>query len=349
MTLRLIEAAGDPFSLGMAIGRAGGEAFRQVVRRLGRFQALQPWRGSERLAEIEACSRRAFPALMREIEGIAAGVDAPFEEVFLWNCRGDLPGNAGFTGAQGCTDVLIPGDPTSGRPALIGHNEDDAPQLAGHCFIVSARPDDGPAFSSFCAPGLLPGHTFGANAAGLAQTINHIRPLDQQAGVARHVISRAVLGCRDIESVWRLLERKDRAAGFHHNLGFRGDARLWSVEAPASGFSAIPVTAPRAHANHLVFQAFAGLDQEIAASSRARQARADALLSAAAVSDPLMVLRDSADGDYPICRKVTGGKDTGYTLATALFEISQDGVAWRVYDDPAAAPVFDSRTARPSS
>jgi hypothetical protein len=46
---------------------------------------------------------------------------------------------------------------------------------------------------------------------------------------------------------------------------------------------------------------------------------------------------------------VTGGKDSGYTLATAIFEISQDGVTWQLYGDPAAAPVFDSRTARPSS
>jgi len=61
--LRLIEAAGDPFALGAAIGRAGGRAFREVVRGLGRYRALQGWRGSERLAEIEAASRRAFPAL----------------------------------------------------------------------------------------------------------------------------------------------------------------------------------------------------------------------------------------------------------------------------------------------
>jgi hypothetical protein len=52
VTLRRIEASGDPFALGVAIGRAGGKAFHEVVRGLGRFQALQGWRGSGWLAAI---------------------------------------------------------------------------------------------------------------------------------------------------------------------------------------------------------------------------------------------------------------------------------------------------------
>lgn len=347
MTLRHIEAAGDSYNVGVAIGRAGGRAYHEVVRRLDRFRALQSWRGSDRLAAIEAASRQAFPALMREIDGIAHGVEASFEEVFLWNCRGDLPGNKGFTGAQGCTDVLIPGDAAAGLPAIIGHNEDDAAALATHCFIVTARPESGTAFTSFCSPGLLPGHTFAVNEAGLVQTINHIRPRDQRAGIARHVVSRAVLDCRDMESVWRLLRRTDRAAGFHHNLGHCDGPRLWSVEAPAGGCAVQPVTAPRAHANHLVFDTFKDSDQEITPSSEARQSRAEALIAAGDLArDPLAILGDRAGGDFPICRKTTGGRDAGYTLATAVFTIAPDGVTWRVYADPAAEPVFEHKINR---
>lgn len=343
MTLPLIEAAGDPFALGVAIGRAGGRAFRDVVRNLARYQALQGWQGSERLAEIEAASRRAFPDLMREIDGIAEGAGAPFAEVFLWNCRGDLPGNAGFTGSQGCTDVMIPGDGDAGLPAVIGHNEDDAGELAGHCFMVSATPAHGIAFTSFCGPGLLPGHTFAANAAGLVQTINHIRPHDQKAGVGRHIVARAVLDCADLPSALEILRRRDRAAGFHHNLGHCGSGALMSVEAPASGCVALPVSEPRAHANHLVFDSFASLDQEIAPSSGTRQARADALIADGSLSrDPLSVLRDTEGGDYPICRKRMGGKDTGYTLATAVYELTSGAVATRVYADGFDKPVLEN-------
>lgn len=342
MTLPIIEAAGDPFALGVAIGRAGGRAFNDIVRHLGRYQALQVWKGSDRLAEIEAASRGAFPELMREIEGIAEGAGASFEDIFLWNCRGDLPGNAGFTGSQGCTDVMIPGDADAGLPAVIGHNEDDAGELAGHCFMVAAAPAHGIAFTSFCGPGLLPGHTFAVNAAGLVQTINHIRPRDQKAGIGRHIVARAVLDCADLPSALELLQRRDRAAGFHHNLGHAASGALMSVEAPASGCVALPVAAPRAHANHLVFDAFASADQEIAPSSGARQTRADALIAGGhLVRDPLAILRDTEGGDYPICRKRTGGTDTGYTLATAVYELSQGSVNWRVYDDGFDKPALE--------
>lgn len=334
MSLRHITASGDPFALGVAIGREGGAAFRDIVRTLGRYEALQSWKGNERLAEIEAASRQAFPALMREMDGIAEGAGVPFDDIFLWNCRGDVPGNAGIAGSQGCTDVMIPGDPAGGLPAMVGHNEDDAGELSGHCFMVTVRPDEGVAFTSFCGPGLLPGHTFAVNSAGLVQTINHIRPRDQKAGIGRHIVARAVLTCRDIPSALDLLRRRDRAAGFHHNLGHCVSGDLWSVEAPASGCTAVSVTAPRAHANHLVFTEFAHADQEIAPSSRSRQARADALIADGRLGrDPLDILTDAGNGDYPICRKTHGGKDTGYTLATAIYELSPASVACRVYDD----------------
>ena len=148
MTYRHIQASGDPFAVGVAIGREGARAFHAVVRNLPRFQALQAWQHSDRLNEIEAASRQAYPAYMRELDGIAEGAAADFQEIFLWSCRGDLPRAEGFTGAQGCTDVMIPADPVSGAPAVMGHNEDDSPALDGHCFVATVTPDDGMAFTS---------------------------------------------------------------------------------------------------------------------------------------------------------------------------------------------------------
>jgi hypothetical protein len=148
-----------------------------------------------------------------------------------------------------------------------------------------------------------------------------------------------VLGCPTLAAARRILERTDRASGFHHNLGEMGSMTALSVEAPASGCAVRTVREPRAHANHLVFEAFAGIDQEIARSSRERQDRAEALIgSGAAGRDPLAVLSDTQDPDWPICRKRQDGPDTGYTLATAVFEIGLGGVQWRLHRDPREAP-----------
>jgi hypothetical protein len=335
VTFKHIEARGDPFAVGFALGREGGDAFRQIVRNLGRYRALLPHLGGDRIAEIEARSRRAFPALMQEIDGMAAGADVSFGEIFLWNCRGDLPGTSAISGSQGCTDVIVPAAPEKGLPAVIAHNEDDAPDLEQVCFLATVEPPGEPGFTSFCSPGLLPGHTFAVNRAGVVQTINHIRPRDQKAGIARHIVARAVLGCGSLAQARRILEKTDRASGFHHNLGEAGSMDVWSVEAPASGCVVRPATDTRVHANHLVFTEFAYMDQEITSSSRARQGRAEALVaSGEAERNAIGILSDTANPDWPICRKHRGGSDSGYTLATAVFEIGSERVDWRVYRDP---------------
>ncbi len=338
-----IKATGDHYDIGVAIGRQGRGAFHDIVRRLDRYRALTAFLGSDRLRDIEARSRTAYPGFMREIDGIADGADADFWDVFLWNCRGDMPGDHGYTGAQGCTDILLPGNATGGAPAIIGHNEDDAPGLDGHCFLVTVEPNDGLAFTSFCSPGHLPTHNFAINAAGLVQTINHIRPRDQKAGIARHLTTRAVMNCRNFDEARAVLERTDRASGFHHNIGLPGTATVWSAEAPASGCAVMTVEIPIAHANHLIYARFSDMDQQVAPSSRDRQARADALLPVVAQSrDALAVLGDTHGEGWPICRKDKASGDTGYTLASAVFEIWPDRIDWRVYDDPGQPPVWEA-------
>ena len=336
-----IRASGDHYEIGVAIGRQGRDAFHEIVRHLDRYRALTTFLDSDRLRDIEALSRAAYPGFMREIDGIAAGAEADFWDIFLWNCRGDMPGDLGYTGAQGCTDVLLPGNAANGVPAIIGHNEDDAPGLDGHCFLVTVEPDDGVAFTSFCSPGHLPTHNFAVNAAGLVQTINHIRPRDQKAGIVRHLTTRAVMNCRNFDEARAVLERSDRASGFHHNIGQLGGMTLWSVEAPASGCGVTTVETPMAHANHLVSAQFSDIDQQVAPSSRDRQARADALLPDVAESrDALAILGDTKAEGWPICRRDKASGDTGYTLASVVFEIWPDRVDWRVYDDPRRPPVW---------
>ena len=98
-----IVARGDAFSVGLAIGRRGGSAARDAAFHTAEFQALRPWLGSDRLAALKAATMREFPRHMREIEGIAHGAGLALDEIFLWNCRGDLRDLKGW----GCGAALI--------------------------------------------------------------------------------------------------------------------------------------------------------------------------------------------------------------------------------------------------
>jgi hypothetical protein len=333
-----IEVSGDHFEIGCALGRPAAAAFRDRVRPLERFRALRSdWGGSDRLREIEQASRAAFPRYMREVDGIAEGLAAPFDDVFLWTCRGDFPGGGDQAGPgeAGCTSIMIAGDGSA--PHIVAHNEDDEAGLEDACFWATVHPREGLAFSSFYSPGVVPGHTFGFNHAGLVQTINHIRPHDQRAGIARSIVGRAVLGCATLDEALAILRRGDRASGFHHNLGQTGDARLLSVETPASGCAVKEVAGASAHANHLVRPEFSEIAQEINGSSAGRQARADALIRSGG-RDPLAILSDDDGSGLPIRRKLKGGHDSGFTLAAAVFEIGAQELDWRVHADPRDAP-----------
>jgi len=338
--METILARGDAFAVGQAIGRRGGQSARDTAFHTAQFQALKRWLGSDHLVALKAAAARAFPRHMREIEGIADGAGLPIDEIFLWNCRGDLRDLDPALDDTGCTTVLLPGE-----AAAIGHNEDGAAALAGLCFLCNVEPDDGPGFTAFCYPGMLPGHTFGVNRLGLVQTINNVRPRDLAVGVPRHVISRAVLDCRNLDEAVALLQRTDRASGFHHALGQAGDLRLLSVEAPASGCIVVEAQGPLAHANHLVADDYRDLDQECQPSSVARQERADALIAAGAMAagDPFVILFDREDADLPILRRGNEAGNDGYTLATAMFKITSDAVDWTVSHGPDPGAVASGR------
>jgi len=39
---------------------------------------------------MAAQTAKTFPRIMAELDGMAEGLDLPFDEIFAWNCRGDL-------------------------------------------------------------------------------------------------------------------------------------------------------------------------------------------------------------------------------------------------------------------
>ena len=342
--LRALAASGDAYAVGRALGEASASALREVVPAIGRFQALmREWRGTDRLHSLESAARAVWPRYVREIEGIADGAGVAFDTVFLWNCRGDLPvggDSAHRAQAAGGTTLMMPAPAPTLAPArgarlgLIAHNEDDDPMLHGHCRIVDVRPDDGPGFVSFCSPGLLPGHAFAVNRAGLVQTVDDVGAEDQALGVPRHLVSRAVLDCERLDAAVATIRDTPRAGGFHHGLGCAGDRRILSIEAPAGGCAVVAVSAPRVHAGHLLDERLAHVPRAFDPSSRSRQARAEALVAGGAVDedDPLCLLGDVGES-LPIHRREKDVGDPGFTLATVVFRIAEDGVDYEVLDD----------------
>ena len=336
--MRAIEIAGDPGTIGRALGEEARSAVREAVLQSPTYGELSQWLNSARLDGLMAKAKEALPNHFAELEGIAAGAGASIEQIFLWNCRGDL--HRLTRGADDCTTLCYPAAP--GRPAIIAHNEDGGQELASLGFMARVAPASGLGFTAFCYPGMLPGHAFAVNDAGIVQTINNIAARDLTVGLPRHFVCRAILESANLNQALAWLVHRGRAAGFHHNLGEAANGDLLSVEAPASGCSVVEVTAPRAHANHLIHQDFADLEQIVSPSSRARQDRADALLAEqrGGPPRPLAILFDRENEALPIlCRGETASGGS-YTLATALFTLDEGRVGLEVFHGPDETPVF---------
>ncbi len=322
--LAWLHAEGSHYGIGLALGRWGARACHEHLLGSPAWAGIQRWRGSPRAAALRANLDLFFPWVGEELSGLAAGLELPPEEVFLWNCRGDLWALA----PDGCTTVLA--------PTRLSHNEDGDPGFAGRCGLAELRPSTGPAFVSFVYPGSIPGHTFAVSDTGLAMTVNNIRTRQAAEGVPRMALTRAILAVRDPAEAVALLRAHPRAGAFHLGLGMAGADATHSVEFSAAGVSAERVeTGRRVHANHAIHASQAGLPQLVTASSRRRQARGEALLAEGASA--LDILADQGDAAEPIYRDSAADTDEENTMATVDIDLGGPLASWTVYGPPGRA------------
>lgn len=316
---------GGAYEVGYALGRIARPLIDDYMSKSAAWQRVKLWRGSGYARELWKITAAAHPDSAAELQGMAAGMRWATEDVFLWNCRGELIHNA----PGGCTTLAA----HTPLERFIAHNEDGDPNLRGKCALVDVRPAGKPGFVSFYYPGSLPGHTFAVNRAGLVQTINNIRIKHPSRGVPRMVLSRPVLDTLSLDAAAALLSGADRASGFHHTIGCVGDGRLLSIEASAARCSVVDIVRLCGHANHLIHEGSDNEAQIVTASSHDRQARLEQLLPAIdnVSSDALLqVLFDKQSEALPIYRDDPADQDDENTLATALFVIKEGGVEFEV-------------------
>ncbi len=309
--------AGAPFDIGVRLGELARPVFDAYMQQSSAWQAVRRWRGHPFVDALRQAALAAYPDLVAELDGIAAGVGWPAGDIFLWNCRGELIHNA----PDGCT-TLAARDAAGMR--WIAHNEDGDPFLRERCLLVDVQPVGKPGFVSFYYPGSLPGHTFAANRAGIVQAINNLRIRMPAPGVPRMILARAVLDAASLDEAADVLRVNARASGFHHTLGATGDTRLLSIEASAARCSVADVATLAGHANHLVHPGCEAEAQIVTQSSADRQRRVDALVPGIDAIDEaalLRVLGDRAPEGLPIYRDDPADPDDENTLATAVFAI----------------------------
>lgn len=322
------QANGDPRTLGRALGLAGRLAVHEYLLQSDHWAAVMDPVHAGTLARMANTTRKHFPMVWAELEGLAEGLELPFDSVFAWNCRGDLLASV----PDGCTTLVVPG-----ISPMIAHNEDGLPFFRGHCFLFDASPLQGAGFTAFCYPGSLPGHTLAFTHGGMVQTVNNLRLLGVEPDVPRIVLGRAVLDQVGVDEALALLRRYPNSGGFHFILAAPAGQRIASVEFGGGEVSVRMVNTPMIHANHALHH-LRGIDRQvITASSAERQRRGEILLEAGVLA-PLEILHDRQPVGLPILRLDPDDPDEENTQVTAIFAPGPAGVAWRLYDLPDTCP-----------
>jgi predicted choloylglycine hydrolase len=331
--LAYLEVNGAPYDIGVQLGRFGAAIAHRYLIAQPSWRSVLEFRDDAQVVAMRHLVERRFPTYWLELQGLAHGLALPFDDVFLWNCRGDVWAMA----PDGCTSVQIPG-----REPVLAHNEDGDPGLRGHCALAHFKPANSKPFTAFVYPGSIPGHTFGATEAGLVQAVNNIRSRAVGAGLPRMLLGRAILDCASLDEAVRLLETSERAGAFHMTLAQRGDPRLISVEFTHLSCSVLNLVRPQCHSNHLVHRGMLNERQVITRSSRARQERSDTVIANVVHPgfDPLSILWDQENSELPVYREHPYDPDGENTLATAVFHVGADTLRWRVYDQAGADPRF---------
>lgn len=336
--MKKIDIRGSAFAVGQALGAFGREAWHAKLTQTALWQTVTAMKDAEQTRSMRSLVQSQYPLIWQELEGLAEGLEAPFDEVFAWNCRGDLVRST----SDGCTTVA--GSTAEGE-LIIAHNEDGFPQLRHDCAIVSITPDDGLAFTSFAYPGSICGHTFAVNEKGVVNTVNNIRALHRPRGIPRQVLARAALNSATLDEAISILTTEPRAGAFHHTVGQMGDSRLFSVESTGTGCSVMPLREVFAHANHLIHPQLDAVEQVITDSSRSRQQRLNAWLKTQSHLDgatALGILSDQHDPALPIYRLSPQDPDEENTLATAVFTLSTSEIKWQIFTHDRQKPAFES-------
>ncbi|HEY7804405.1 MAG TPA: C45 family peptidase [Orrella sp.] len=331
MMLSFLQLNGSHHDVGVALGQFGAQALHHYAKTSPAWQHVMAFRDHSLVKHMQQHVQAQHPDYWAELQGLAQGLEMPLADVFTWNCRGDLWAWA----PDGCTTIQKPG-----APNRLAHNEDGDPLFAGYCAMVHIQTESDPGFTAFVYPGSLPGHTFGANAAGLCMTVNNLRTLHAQAGLPRMVVTRAMIGMPNLADALRYVQSVKPAGGFHVTLGQANQRHLVSVEFSHRQCSVVELNKASGHANHMIHAAMQHQPQIVTGSSGFRQIRLEQCLQAHADIEPLEILFDTQTAEFPVFRADPADPDQENTLASARFEVGTDALQWQVHQGQCFEPVY---------
>ncbi|MBU0703194.1 MAG: C45 family peptidase [Chloroflexi bacterium] len=250
-SIPVIQVSGTHRQVGQEIGARMKSQLQRIVAQMR--EGLPPgisW--EDVLQKGRLClthSRAIYPQLVEELEGIAAGAELSFNEVFLEMCD-ELWEPAMWHRTKGCTDFAARGQATADGSTLLAHTNDLSPEAKKNLVILKVQAVDEPEFLGVSVGGL--GISAGFNAAGISLAGNEVFPNDVRPGVPRLLIVRAILAARRLGEAMDACLLPQRASSYN-NIIADAHGEVYSMEGSATDCEPIYIEGDvLAHTNHYV-------------------------------------------------------------------------------------------------
>jgi isopenicillin-N N-acyltransferase-like protein len=325
MPFPFIEASGTPFEMGQSHGEQARDQIRAFVDYLIR-NAGRPRDGVLRATHrFLPLFERYCPALLEEVEGLAAGAGLTLEEALLPQIRGEIQG---VLPEHACTTFAVDGTRSATGGTLIGQTSDMAAELEQYFVVLRLCPDTGPRLLMWSFAGQLGYH--GLSEYGVAHFANSVSggppPGTTPGGLPHYPVKRRLYECRsraEVMEMWRVLP----VCSSGNYMLATPEPAIFDVEATPAGVEVLePVEGVLAHANHFLHPRWRteATDALSLPDSFQRQARIEELLRSHEGRITLGILQNAlADHHgYPcsICRHEHTGDHPMVTVAALIAE-----------------------------
>ena len=243
----MIEARGSHREVGRQIGQGCQAQIRGMLTNL-REDLLEGISWPEMLEESKRyleLSRKVYPQYIEELEGIAEGVDEPFDEIFLSMCE-ELWESAAWK--RGCTDMVARGRATLDGSTLVAHTNDLLPKAEENLVLLKIQAGDEPEILGISPGGIA--ISAGFNAAGISLTGNQLDNNDIRPGVPRLLVVRAIMASRYLSEAMDHCLLPQRASSYNNVLADT-NGEVYCMEGSATECEPIYIENDiMAHANH---------------------------------------------------------------------------------------------------
>ena len=209
--------------------------------------------------------------IAQELKGLSEGSGRKTEEITLLTAFNEI--QFYYASARvvpygrptGCTSFCVTGTSSENGETIIAQNNDGSthPNLDEYDFLMTMKTDSGIKLLTLNIMGCL--SFVGLNSNGIALCINALSDGNFKIGVPFSVITRKILGSKNIGEAINAVITPERGAGANYLIADE-NGECYDIETTARGFNYFYVDKHLGHANHYLTRTISG--KEIAQTTR---------------------------------------------------------------------------------